>query len=134
MTGKPSLTVDGVLVQNGGVLLVRRKYDPFRGAWALPGGFVEYGETVEQAVVREVREETGIAARIVRLAGVYSEPDRDPRGHTVSVVFLLAGDGEPHGASDAADARFFPLDDLPDLAFDHGRIIRDVCKATRSIP
>jgi len=122
----PALTVDGVLVEDGAVLLVRRRNPPFAGAYALPGGFVDYGETVEAAAAREVQEETGLAVAVERLIGVYSDPARDPRGHTVSVAFLVRRRGGTlAGADDADEARFFPLDGLPTLAFDHGRILAD---------
>ena len=125
----PSLAVDGVLVKDGNVLLIERRRSPHEGEFALPGGFVQIGETVMDAVLREVREETGIDARVVRLVGVYSDPKRDPRGHTVSVAFLLEHvAGEPVGGDDASDARYFPLDDLPDLAFDHGKILADALR------
>ena len=107
----PALTVDGVLVEDGSVLLVRRRNPPFAGRYALPGGFVDYGETVEAAE---------------RLIGVYSDPKRDPRGHTVSVAFLVRHRcGTLAGADDADEARFFPLDALPALAFDHDHILAD---------
>ncbi|MCI4373819.1 MAG: NUDIX hydrolase [Thermoplasmata archaeon] len=122
----PSLAVDAVWIRRGRVLLVRRGRPPFRGSWALPGGFVEIGETVEAAVRRELKEETGLAGRAGRLVGVYSDPDRDPRKHTVSVVFLVHGaGGTPRGGDDAAAAEWVPLVPFPALAFDHGRILRD---------
>src|SRR5579885_1600020 len=102
----PALTVDGVVVENGAVLLIRRRHPPFAGHYALPGGFVDYGETVEAAVVREVREETGLDTAIDCLLGVYSDLHRDPRGHTVSVTYLLRRlGGTLAGADDADDAR-----------------------------
>jgi 8-oxo-dGTP diphosphatase len=126
----PLLTVDGVVAEDGQVLLVRRRNPPFAGQYALPGGFVDCGETVEAAVVREVREETGLQTRIEQLLGVYSDPSRDPRGHTVSVTYLLRREsGTPAGADDADDARFFPLDTLPTLAFDHAHILADARRA-----
>ena len=122
----PALTVDGVLVENRAVLLVRRRNPPFAGTYALPGGFVDYGETVETAVVREMREETGLDVRIDRLLGVYSDPTRDPRGHTVSVTYLVRRQGGTlAGADDAEEAAFFPLDAPPPLAFDHAHILAD---------
>ena len=123
----PRLTVDALLVDpHQGVLLVQRKHEPFAGYWALPGGFVEEGEPCEQAVVREVAEETGLAVRVVALFGVYSQPGRDPRGHTVSVVYLCGPTGGAlAGGDDAAAARFFAdLAGVP-LAFDHARILAD---------
>ncbi|HEC76104.1 MAG TPA: NUDIX hydrolase [Thermoplasmatales archaeon] len=122
---KPSITVDGVLIKNKKVLLVKRLNEPFKGKWALPGGFVEYGERVEKAVLREFEEETGIKASIKKLIGVYSDPSRDPRGHTISIAFLLEGKGEPYAGDDAVEVKFFDLEKLPPLAFDHEKIIRD---------
>ncbi|MGI8650210.1 MAG: NUDIX domain-containing protein, partial [Rubrobacter sp.] len=80
----PKLTVDIVLPQSGGVVLIRRRNEPFEGQWCLPGGFVEVGESVEAAAVREMREETGLDVKLERLVGVYSDPERDPRGHSVT--------------------------------------------------
>ncbi len=125
---KPSIAVDGVLIKNGKILLIKRKNEPFKGKWALPGGFVEYGERVEDAVLREFQEEVGIKAKIKKLLGVYSDPKRDPRGHVISVVFLLEAEGEPKAGDDAADAKFFSLDELPPLAFDHEKIIKDAIR------
>lgn len=128
-SGGPWLTVDALVVRDGKILLVRRGRPPFEGMHALPGGFVEAGETVEQAVVREVREETGLQTTVAGIAGVYSDPHRDPRGHTVSVVFELRSRmGAPKGMDDAAEAGFFPLDSLPPLAFDHDKVVADYLK------
>lgn len=126
MTG-PRLTVDALVVDpEKGVLLVQRRHEPFAGRWALPGGFVEEGESCEQAVVREVAEETGLSVRVVALLGVYSEPGRDPRGHTVSVVYLCRVEGgQLRGGDDAAEARFFAELTGVSLAFDHSRILKD---------
>ncbi|MEF8833014.1 MAG: NUDIX domain-containing protein [Candidatus Thermoplasmatota archaeon] len=122
----PSLTVDGIVRKNEELLLIKRKKPPFKGSYALPGGFVEYNEPVEKAVVREVEEETGLKTEIESMVGVYSSPDRDPRGHMVSTVFSLKKiDGRVKGGSDAEKARYFEIDDLPDLAFDHADIIDD---------
>jgi 8-oxo-dGTP diphosphatase len=126
MRQTPRLTVDGIALLSGQIVLIKRKNPPFRGMFALPGGFVEVGETVESAVIREFREETGLDAGIKRQMGVYSDPARDPRGHTASVVFELEiTGGELRGGDDAAEARLFPMDKLPKLAFDHGKIIKD---------
>ncbi len=123
---KPSLTVDGILVENEKILLIKRGREPFKGMYALPGGFVEYGEKTEDAIVREFKEETGLDVRISRLVGVYSDPNRDPRGHTVTIVYELQKiGGSLRGGDDAAQAVLFPLSSLPSLAFDHEKIIQD---------
>jgi 8-oxo-dGTP diphosphatase len=114
----PKLMVDLVIPSERGIVLVRRGSEPFEGLWALPGGFVEVGETVRQAAVRE-------AAEVSRLVGVYSEPDRDPRGHNVSVAFLARVlSGQMQAASDAAEVDVLDPGAV-DLAFDHDRIISD---------
>jgi 8-oxo-dGTP diphosphatase len=121
----PKLMVDVVIPAEEGVVLIRRGSDPFEGQWALPGGFVEVGETVEAAAVREAAEETGLAVELAHLVGVYSEPDRDPRGHNVSVAFLARVlSGELSAASDAAEVSVLDPGAV-DLAFDHRRIIDD---------
>jgi 8-oxo-dGTP diphosphatase len=128
----PSLAVDAVWLRAGRVLLVRRGRPPFRGAWALPGGFVEVGETVEAAVARELHEETGLRGQVGEIVGVYSDPKRDPRHHTVSVVFRIRGrGGRPRGGDDAADAAWVPIRPRPTLAFDHGVILRDALRNER---
>jgi 8-oxo-dGTP diphosphatase len=109
-----------------GVVLIKRKNPPF--GWALPGGFVEYGETVERAAVREALEETALQVRLTALLGVYSHPDRDSRLHTISTVFTGVADNpdEVRGGDDAQEARFFALTALPEpIAFDHGQILKD---------
>ncbi len=132
---RPALTVDAVVLCREGaaeatgrdrVLLVQRGRDPFAGQWALPGGFVDYGEDPDLAVARELREETGLDGLALRQFHTFGAPDRDPRGHTVSVVYVVELDGEAPpvvGGDDAAAADWFPLDALPPLAFDHGRIL-----------
>ncbi len=121
----PLLTVDTVIVHNNKIVLIRRKNPPFQGHFALPGGFVEVGETVEIAAVREAKEETGLEVRLFKLLGVYSDPSRDPRGHTVSVIFLALGSGNLKAGSDAKDTGLFGIDEIPELAFDHNKIIED---------
>ncbi|MDO9517816.1 MAG: NUDIX hydrolase [Methanosarcinaceae archaeon] len=119
----PKLTVDAVIILNGKIVLIKRKNPPYQGNFALPGGFVEIGETTEEATVREVHEETGLSIEIIKLLGVYSDPLRDPRGHTVSVCYLVSGEGEPKANSDAEDIGLFDITDLPRMAFDHNMII-----------
>jgi 8-oxo-dGTP diphosphatase len=123
----PRLTVDALARDTAGrVLLVRRGRPPFEGRWALPGGFVENGETTEDACAREAREETGLDVEVGALAGVYSRPGRDPRGHTVSIVYFCRPvSGEIRGGDDAAEARWFTAAEIPSLsfAFDHGEIV-----------
>lgn len=117
--------VDVVIPSERGVVLVRRGSEPYVGQWALPGGFVEVGETVRQAAVREAAEETGLAVEVSRLVGVYSEPDRDPRGHNVSVAFLTRVlSGQMQAASDAEEVDVLDHGSV-ELAFDHARIIAD---------
>lgn len=128
MTGyrQPSLAADAVVFDaDGRLLLIRRKNPPFKGRFALPGGFVDYGETVEAAAKRELREETGLRAKSQRLIGVYSNPKRDPRKHIISVAFLISADGKPKGGDDA-DAAVFVADWRgKKLAFDHDKIVAD---------
>jgi 8-oxo-dGTP diphosphatase len=123
----PALAVDLVieLVDRPGrpVVLIERRNPP--PGLALPGGFVDVGETVEQAACREAREETGLDVRIVRLLGVYSDPARDSRGHTVSVVYVAEATGTPRAGDDAARVCVTEPADLPPLAFDHARILAD---------
>ncbi len=142
VTRSPALTVDGVVLrfhcpQPGraccDVLLVQRAREPFAGSWAFPGGFVEYGEDPGAAARREIEEETGLHGLPLRQFQVYGDPKRDPRGHTVTVVYVAeldagdrGGDAAPRAGDDAADAAWFPVDALPELAFDHREILDDV--------
>jgi 8-oxo-dGTP diphosphatase len=106
------------------IVLIRRKNPPH--GWALPGGFVDYGETVEEAAAREALEETGLEIELIRQFHVYSKPDRDPRGHMMSTVFVAKATGQPKGGDDAKDAVAFSAGDLPhDIVFDHRQIIND---------
>lgn len=121
----PKLMVDVVIPSEEGVVLIRRGTEPFAGHWALPGGFVEVGETVEEAAIREAAEETGLAVEIARLIGVYSDPERDPRGHNVSVAFLVRVlSGELFAATDASEVASVDPSSV-ELAFDHRRIVSD---------
>jgi 8-oxo-dGTP diphosphatase len=116
--------VDAIIEVGAGVVLVRRRNPP--PGWALPGGFVDYGETVETAAVREAREETGLAVDLVELFQVYSDPNRDPRRHTISTVFIARAEGSPTAGDDAAEACVFTPDRLPgEFAFDHAQILAD---------
>jgi 8-oxo-dGTP diphosphatase len=121
----PLATVDVVIECEGGIVLVRRRNPPL--GWALPGGFVDTGESVAQAARREAREETGLDVELTELLGVYSDPKRDPRGlFTVSSVFIGRAAGQPVGGDDAAEARLFAPDAVPgDVVFDHPTIISD---------
>lgn len=122
----PLPTVDIVIEAPGrGVVLVRRGNEPF--GWALPGGFVDYGESCEAAAVREAREETGLTVRLTGLLGVYSDPERDPRHHTLSVVYTAVAENPDtlQAGDDAADAGYFKPDQYPELVFDHARILGD---------
>lgn len=124
------LTADCVVFDRAGrLLLIKRAKPPFKGAYALPGGFVEIGETVEQAALRELREETGVSGRVVRLIGVYSDPKRDPRFHTVSCAFLVQPrTTKAAGGDDAASAGFIADWRGRRLAFDHAKIVADALK------
>lgn len=120
----PPLTVDIVIELADGVVLVERKNPPY--GWALPGGFVDYGETLEAAAIREAREETSLDIALHEQFHAYSAPDRDPRQHTVTVVFLAVAEGVPRADDDAKNLAVFSRENLPDeLAFDHGRILAD---------
>jgi 8-oxo-dGTP diphosphatase len=130
---RPMLTADVVVLadasEDARVLLIQRGNPPFAGSWALPGGFVEEGEQVADAVPRELVEETGLKVDpgSLELLGVYDTPGRDPRGWTVSVVYIarVPAESTVAGADDASDARWFKLEELPELAFDHALIVAD---------
>ena len=130
----PELSVDVVieLEDRPGrpIVLVRRAHPP--EGHALPGGFVDVGETVEQAAIREAREETGLDVRLGALVGIYSDPGRDPRGHTVSIVYVAAASGEQVAGDDAAGILVTDPASAPPLAFDHDRILRDYLALRRA--
>lgn len=121
----PVPTVDLIIeLGDGRVVLIERKNPPH--GWALPGGFVDYGESLEEAAVREAREETSLDVTLVRQLHTYSAPERDPRSHTISTVFVARASGEPRGADDALQARAFRREELPTpIAFDHAQILDD---------
>jgi len=126
----PILAADGfVRDTEGRILLIRRKNPPFQGAWALPGGFIDVGEDPRDGCEREMAEETGLTVEVARIAGFYGRPERDPRGHTASIVYacrIVSGDAK--GGDDAAEARWFRPDELPSLtlAFDHREILDEL--------
>jgi len=116
--------------QDQGLVLIERQKPPY--GWALPGGFVEYGESLEEAAVREAREETSLEVRLLGQLHTYSDPDRDPRQHVITTVFVARGTGTPRAADDARAVAAFPLENLPEqLAFDHSRILEDYVKVRR---
>ncbi len=121
----PFPTVDIIIeLEDEGIVLIKRKNPPY--GWALPGGFVDYGESLESAAVREAKEETSLDVELISQLGAYSEPGRDPRYHTISVVFMARARGRPQAADDAEEVGVFFRTKLPgDLAFDHGRILED---------
>ena len=124
----PFPTVDVIIeLDNGKILLIKRKNPPH--GWAIPGGFVDYGESLEQAAVREAKEETSLDVEIISQMGAYSDPGRDPRQHNISIVFVARASGQPKAADDAAEVGLFDRDSIPEeLAFDHARIIQDYFK------
>jgi len=126
----PFPTVDIIIEINGGIVLIERKNPPY--GWALPGGFVDYGESLEKAAVREAKEETSLEVNDLRLLGCYSDPSRDSRMHTISTVYAARGHGSPRPADDAVNLKIYPLDELPEqLCFDHGAILSDYLEKKR---
>lgn len=126
----PFPTVDIIIELEGKIVLIKRKNPPH--GWALPGGFVDYGESLEQAALREAREETGLELHNLQLLGCYSDPARDSRMHTISTVFYGQATGTPQAADDAADlALFDPYSLTAPLCFDHARIVSDYCNVVR---
>jgi 8-oxo-dGTP diphosphatase len=120
----PLPTVDIIIEARGGIVLIERRNPPH--GWAIPGGFLDWGESVEACAVREAAEETGLAIRLEELLYVYSHPERDPRHHTITTVFIASADDRPVAADDAKKAGIFTRDQLPTpLAFDHGQILED---------
>jgi 8-oxo-dGTP diphosphatase len=134
---RPAVTTDVVLFQKDAedyeLLLIKRKYPPFANQWALPGGFIEENETLEQCAQRELKEETGLQGLDLLQFRAYSTPDRDPRGWTISVVFHAFLDTQTtvkiEAKDDASDAAWFPIHELPELAFDHALIVRESINA-----
>lgn len=128
----PVPTVDILIETTGGIVLIERRNPP--PGWALPGGFVDYGESPEAAAIREAREETRLEVRLVEQFHTYGAPDRDPRQHTITTVFIAEADGIPRAADDARNVGIFTEERLPEvLAFDHGRILRDYFQYRRGM-
>ena len=127
----PTPTVDIIItIEGGGIILIMRRNNPV--GWAIPGGFVDYGESLEDAAVREAREETSLDVVLEGQLGTYSKPDRDPRQHTISTVFMASGAGTPVAADDAAEIGVFTEDTLPGpLMFDHREILSDYFRVIR---
>jgi ADP-ribose pyrophosphatase YjhB (NUDIX family) len=120
----PVPTVDIIIEIGNKIVLIERKHEPF--GWAIPGGFVDYGECLEDAARREAKEETSLDVRLKSLLGVYSSPKRDPRRHTVSAVYVATAKGKPEAADDAKNLDLFALNALPPvMAFDHAEILND---------
>ena len=119
----PVPTVDIIIEVGEKIVLIKRKNPPH--GWALPGGFVDYGESYETAAAREAEEETGLVVQNLQQFRTYSDPDRDPRQHTASTIFIAQADKEPVAGDDAAEAALFTEETLPDLVFDHGKIVAD---------
>lgn len=119
------VSVDAIIIRDGKILLIRRGGEPFKGYWATPGGFVDWDETVEDAVAREVMEEVGLRVTGLRFVGLYSQPSRHPN-QVINAVFVVTADGDPVAGDDAAEFAWYPLDSLPSpLAFDHAQNIQD---------
>lgn len=131
----PTLAVDVIVEIEGKIVLIERKYPPH--GWAIPGGMVDVGEKLEDAACREIQEETGLDVTLECLLSVYSAPERDPRRHVVSVVYVGQAEGAPKADDDAKNAQLFAIDELPALlAFDHQHILTDyrVYRETGAFP
>lgn len=123
----PIPTIDIIIEVKEGIVLIKRKNPPF--GWALPGGFVDYGESLEKAAIREAREETSLDVNLIRQFHTYSDPDRDERFHTISTVYIARAQGEPKAADDANEIGVFNKDNLPfPIVFDHAKILDDYFK------
>jgi len=127
----PPIAADCIIEIANQIVLIERRNTPF--GWAIPGGFVDFGETVEHAAAREALEETSLEVQLRALLGVYSRPDRDPRGQTITVVYIATASGSPHAADDAKNAALYPADHPPTpLAFDHAEILSDYLRFIRA--
>ena len=120
----PIPTVDIIIETEKGIVLIKRKNPPY--GWAIPGGFVDYGESLEEAAIREAKEETGLDVKLIKQFHTYSDPNRDPRQHTITTVYIAKAKGTPKAGDDAADLGVFTQDNLPSpLVFDHSQILAD---------
>ena len=133
---RPAVTADAVVITQNGprkVLLIERGGEPFKGCWAFPGGFMNMDETAEQCAFRELEEETGLQLTEAKQIGCYSDVDRDPRGRTLSVAYLMLVEDElpVKGQDDAKQAKWWPLNDLPELAFDHSKILNETLRTLK---
>jgi len=122
----PIPTVDIIIEYQGGIVLIERKHEPF--GWAIPGGHVDYGESLEQSAIREAKEETSLDVKLIKQFHTYSEPNRDPRAHKISTVYVAKAKGKMKARSDAKNVKVFKKDNLPELAFDHKKILEDYFK------
>ena len=123
---KPSLAVDAIVIDNNKILLIRRGKEPWKGMLAFPGGFVEQGEDPEVAVIRELKEECGLDGVVEKLVCVKGDPNRDPRGHVVSIAYLVSAQGIPLAGDDAADAAWYDLSEIKELAGDHMSMLENI--------
>ncbi|HLL61307.1 MAG TPA: NUDIX hydrolase [Candidatus Nitrosocosmicus sp.] len=124
------LTIDAIIIQDNKIVLIKRGLKPAKGQWALPGGHVEWDETVEDTVIKEVKEETGLDITSMNLFNVYSKPDRDPK-QKITIVYAVKTSGVLHAGDDADSCKWFDINDLPDLPFDHGKIIEDYIEKSK---
>ena len=123
---KPSLAVDAIVINDDKILLIRRGKEPWKGMLAFPGGFVEQGEDPEVAVIRELKEECGLDGVVEKLVCVKGDPNRDPRGHVVSIAYLVTAQGMPLAGDDAADAAWYDLSEIKELAGDHMSMLENI--------
>lgn len=133
---RPAVTADAVVITQNEprkVLLIKRGGKPFKGCWAFPGGFMNMDETLEECVIRELKEETGLVVTEVKPIGSYSRVDRDPHGRTITIAYLIVVDEElpVKGQDDAKQARWWSLNELPELAFDHSKILNDTLETLK---
>jgi len=122
---KQRVLIDVIIRYKGGIILIKRKFDPDKGKWAIPGGHVDLDETLENAAIREAKEETNLDIKLIRQFHTYSDPKRDARGQYITTVFIAEGFGEIKAGDDAGDVKVFGVDDLPEMAMDHGKILMD---------